>query len=247
MLERSEDCFESALLALLQKAEEALPTLICERVLAATAAGKKAIDQACAAQFTKKRLIKEKVRSLRRLLGVLDTLRPADCPGRNDTRSAAFVARVAKVVRQSERLLKAPDNAKHGDSLLPSFFQTVHDFWNSVREQPRPSPAEAWKGAVEAWVPNCQRLPPAADRPRAVGLAHARALQRNQAAAAQLAQARPQSAALQPASPLAGTRLRAGVGLTQSGRVLRQPFGRLFERRQRFPAGRAWSAGQGGP
>ena len=74
MLERAEDSFESILLEMLQKTEEALPKVICESVLLSLFSKRSVLKETGINRFTKRRIIKEKIKNLKSLISVLKLL-----------------------------------------------------------------------------------------------------------------------------------------------------------------------------
>lgn len=153
MLERSEDTFETVLLDVLQKAEELVPKMICENVLVSICAGRKVIDQACVDQFTRQRIIRDKLKNLKHLLGVLAMLSPADQLGlRLSRRNADLRGQIEGIMRQSENFLKEAKNGKREERFYLHFFQNVHDFWVLIEAQDKAGRMAAWRQELQKWV-----------------------------------------------------------------------------------------------
>lgn len=152
MLERSEDTFETVLLDVLQKSEEVLPKIICESVLVSICAGRKVVDQTCVDQFTRQRIIRDKLKNLRHLVSVLAMLGPADHFGlRLSAHNESFRVQIERIMRQSENFLKETKNGKREERFYLRFFQNVHDFWDSINGRDKPSQMSNWKQALEKW------------------------------------------------------------------------------------------------
>ena len=154
MLERSEDTFESVLLGVLQRAEELAPLLICEKVLLAIFSKRDVLGEGGLDQFTKRRIIREKAKNLKTLLGGLGLLSRGSklhFEQQADREDLRLVEGLEKVVKLTENFFKDNTNKKRTDKFFFSFCQNVHNLWTLTKKNEKNRHLQKWKENVERW------------------------------------------------------------------------------------------------
>ena len=134
MLERSEDSFESILLEMLQKTEETFPKVICQSVLLSLFSRRSVLRETGINRFTKRRIIKEKVKNLKNLVSVLKLLqggKDLEIEKAVDECNQVLISGVQTILKQSEAFLKETKKESKPEKLYFDFFQSIHDFWKN--------------------------------------------------------------------------------------------------------------------
>jgi hypothetical protein len=151
MLERSEDTFETILLDVLQKSEQLAPHLLCEQILMSVFNQRSVLDETGIDRFTKKRIIKEKLKNLKHFMCVLGLLNTGNaqsvdkCVGQENQK---FKEAMEQIIRQGERFLNENKKGKLTEKFYFSLCENVHDFWTLTKEDKKFREMVDWKNQV---------------------------------------------------------------------------------------------------
>jgi hypothetical protein len=151
MLERSEDTFETVLLDVLQKAEEMLPKVICEKILLSLFSQRNVINETGIDQFTKKRIIKEKVKNLKNLVNVMELLnsgKQTKVDKLIEKENQTLICQIGKIIKKSEKLFKENKNEKREERFYFNLCQNIHDFWISIKKSEKFKEISKWKEKI---------------------------------------------------------------------------------------------------
>lgn len=157
MLERSEDTFETVLLDVLQKTEQIIPLIICENILGSIFANRSVLDETGIDQFTKKRIIREKIKNLRNfwnVLGLLDEEGAKVFGAEVGKESKKFRENLEQLIKQGEVFLK--DKQKRQQQGEEGFYfklcQNVHQFWVSSKDSKKFKEMSKWRAKIQRKV-----------------------------------------------------------------------------------------------
>lgn len=158
MLEKLNENFESVLLETLQATESILPKIICERIIFSLMQSKKIFGNLSTQKFTRRRIMKEKVKNLKSLLSVIDKI---NLNG-NHYYEKSIQRENVKLMKNFNQILKISDNFIKDLQIEKQFdfpiCKEVHSIWQNIRSNKKWNISDDWKISINSEIDEIQHV-----------------------------------------------------------------------------------------